>query len=430
MGNTRTAHKKSRNGCLHCKRLRVKCDETKPQCDYCVRNGRRCEYSISDKEAMTGRPLDGTATFKIDGAESTEPFASFTQPEPYTALVEYIPSPANSSDESPFDKLTPMRGNWLQLSDLELNVLEFFLQRASVYLSVGIPELTLFWRSNGLQLVAKSQMLMYNLVALAQVFGCPGIDADVSLMTLTSANKISRSIATQSASPMELIVAAFLLSALSCMDPDIPIVSFDGKVDLLGLCQGPQNLMRIHKDYFKKAHLPICEPCKSLPKVRPNNPSEIITYLDDVLKRCLDLGLCSGEEEQCYVETLNAFADAIENGFRRQSSWHIAMFVCSTSFEFLIFCRAKRPFAMCIMLFFCSLEILAKGNSATNFWKKNWLFSEEIRGLLPAQLMDVVDSAQKLVDGKKFPMVRESVLNLHRQALRRMIVASSKTWTS
>ncbi|KAL4929756.1 uncharacterized protein BDV17DRAFT_260915 [Aspergillus undulatus] len=40
----RRAHKKSRNGCLECKRRHVKCDEKRPICSNCTASERECEY--------------------------------------------------------------------------------------------------------------------------------------------------------------------------------------------------------------------------------------------------------------------------------------------------------------------------------------------------------------------------------------------------
>ncbi|KAL4747096.1 hypothetical protein BDW72DRAFT_209882 [Aspergillus terricola var. indicus] len=40
----RRAHKKSRNGCLECKRRHVKCDENRPTCSNCIASERVCEY--------------------------------------------------------------------------------------------------------------------------------------------------------------------------------------------------------------------------------------------------------------------------------------------------------------------------------------------------------------------------------------------------
>ncbi|KAH8904343.1 hypothetical protein BR93DRAFT_930375 [Coniochaeta sp. PMI_546] len=40
----RKGHTKSRNGCLNCKRRKVKCQETLPECNHCKRIGLKCEY--------------------------------------------------------------------------------------------------------------------------------------------------------------------------------------------------------------------------------------------------------------------------------------------------------------------------------------------------------------------------------------------------
>jgi hypothetical protein len=40
----RKGHTKSRRGCLNCKRRKVKCQETLPECDHCTRIGLVCEY--------------------------------------------------------------------------------------------------------------------------------------------------------------------------------------------------------------------------------------------------------------------------------------------------------------------------------------------------------------------------------------------------
>lgn len=35
---------RSRNGCISCKKLKIKCDEEKPKCDYCIQTNRLCIY--------------------------------------------------------------------------------------------------------------------------------------------------------------------------------------------------------------------------------------------------------------------------------------------------------------------------------------------------------------------------------------------------
>ncbi|KAK3387680.1 hypothetical protein B0H63DRAFT_470694 [Podospora didyma] len=40
----RRGHTKSRRGCYNCKRRRIKCQETRPECGHCVKTGLKCEY--------------------------------------------------------------------------------------------------------------------------------------------------------------------------------------------------------------------------------------------------------------------------------------------------------------------------------------------------------------------------------------------------
>lgn len=44
----RKGHRKSRNGCLTCKKRKVKCDEVSPRCDICARLSLTCVFA-SDK---------------------------------------------------------------------------------------------------------------------------------------------------------------------------------------------------------------------------------------------------------------------------------------------------------------------------------------------------------------------------------------------
>ncbi|KAM6507180.1 hypothetical protein FALCPG4_018562 [Fusarium falciforme] len=47
----RKPHRKSRNGCLDCRRRRVKCGEERPSCRVCVRRNVRCEYPDQARNA-------------------------------------------------------------------------------------------------------------------------------------------------------------------------------------------------------------------------------------------------------------------------------------------------------------------------------------------------------------------------------------------
>merc|ERR1711939_429982 len=66
MPASRRFHSKSRTGCARCKTRRVKCDEKKPTCSNCVRQGAECVYSnasptasATDKPETPYQPLNG-----------------------------------------------------------------------------------------------------------------------------------------------------------------------------------------------------------------------------------------------------------------------------------------------------------------------------------------------------------------------------------
>lgn len=41
----KTNIKRSKNGCMSCKKMKIKCDEVKPACEYCRHTKRNCVYS-------------------------------------------------------------------------------------------------------------------------------------------------------------------------------------------------------------------------------------------------------------------------------------------------------------------------------------------------------------------------------------------------
>ncbi|KAF1829542.1 putative C6 finger domain protein [Decorospora gaudefroyi] len=57
----RRSHKKSRDGCLQCKRRHVKCDENRPRCRLCILSDRKCSFaslSTGDASSQSMSPGD------------------------------------------------------------------------------------------------------------------------------------------------------------------------------------------------------------------------------------------------------------------------------------------------------------------------------------------------------------------------------------
>ncbi|KAE8372353.1 hypothetical protein BDV26DRAFT_274357 [Aspergillus bertholletiae] len=58
----RRAHKKSRHGCLECKRRHIKCDEKRPTCTNCTTSERFCEYADIFQGAKQSRTTASSAS--------------------------------------------------------------------------------------------------------------------------------------------------------------------------------------------------------------------------------------------------------------------------------------------------------------------------------------------------------------------------------
>ncbi|KAH6684841.1 hypothetical protein F5X68DRAFT_171241 [Plectosphaerella plurivora] len=52
-GHSRRSHKKSRNGCRTCKKRKIKCDESRPECDKCRNFGVPCDFLPPDARHLT-----------------------------------------------------------------------------------------------------------------------------------------------------------------------------------------------------------------------------------------------------------------------------------------------------------------------------------------------------------------------------------------
>ncbi|KAL4882402.1 hypothetical protein BJY04DRAFT_187007 [Aspergillus karnatakaensis] len=89
MGPPRKPHKKSRKGCIECKRRHVKCDESRPRCVNCTVSARHCSYEDLVSSART--LLSGSYTTRPKTKHST---ASHRRNPP-------SPSPVRCSPQTP-----------------------------------------------------------------------------------------------------------------------------------------------------------------------------------------------------------------------------------------------------------------------------------------------------------------------------------------
>ncbi|CAG7917328.1 unnamed protein product [Penicillium olsonii] len=68
----RRPHRKSRHGCVECKRRRVKCDETRPSCSNCEKRHTECEYGSSTSLLWTNEESEGGLDFARSSSAATD----------------------------------------------------------------------------------------------------------------------------------------------------------------------------------------------------------------------------------------------------------------------------------------------------------------------------------------------------------------------
>lgn len=78
----RKGHTKSRRGCFGCKKRKIKCQETKPQCGNCEKAGMLCEYPRADVDSLV----------------------SLQQPAPQTVSLQATPTILSMKDLQSFHR--------------------------------------------------------------------------------------------------------------------------------------------------------------------------------------------------------------------------------------------------------------------------------------------------------------------------------------
>lgn len=103
--------KRSRNGCHNCKRLKIKCDEIKPKCSYCVKSNIDCDYSI--RLTWGGRPYKDekkrqNQMFKMMTPVEDSPKPKRAKPAKPKSGVQFVMNRSASYPEHTNDQTTAM----------------------------------------------------------------------------------------------------------------------------------------------------------------------------------------------------------------------------------------------------------------------------------------------------------------------------------
>ncbi|KXT02128.1 hypothetical protein AC578_5938 [Pseudocercospora eumusae] len=92
IGRTKRHHRKSRSGCIVCKRRRIKCDEMKPSCSACREKGLACVYSNKDGvQTATSRVVQLPSPIRSAASASSSPVEQHCEnPSPTSSPAEPV----------------------------------------------------------------------------------------------------------------------------------------------------------------------------------------------------------------------------------------------------------------------------------------------------------------------------------------------------
>ncbi|KAI3400845.1 hypothetical protein diail_1534 [Diaporthe ilicicola] len=128
---TRRTHRKSRHGCKNCKLRRIKCDETKPTCENCVKFRVPCGFD-SNPSSPPKAPLPAQDQPRGRGRPRKDWLAAAAQSPPNDSSPGGSTGLATTSPDTPSEQPPPylVRDHSLNIADLQL--LHHYMYKASI----------------------------------------------------------------------------------------------------------------------------------------------------------------------------------------------------------------------------------------------------------------------------------------------------------
>ncbi|CAG7941002.1 unnamed protein product [Penicillium salamii] len=148
----RRSHRKSRAGCVQCKKRKVKCDENKPHCHNCERHGVGCSFASASRAPST-TPVDFAESPAVpSGPESAASRMTTILPPIHPIIPQSLPS---MHSLAPFPTLA--------VFDLEL--LHYYTTSTCYTLSRS-PAVQTVWREEAPRIGFSEPLVLHSLLAL------------------------------------------------------------------------------------------------------------------------------------------------------------------------------------------------------------------------------------------------------------------------
>ncbi|OJJ82966.1 uncharacterized protein ASPGLDRAFT_75040 [Aspergillus glaucus CBS 516.65] len=203
----RRSHRKSRAGCLQCKRRKVKCDESKPVCGNCNKHGVSCSFASPSAELSSSQ------------APSTESPASPASPESLSGLGSASSEPAYIYSQN-LPIVAPLTSSPSTFTVFDLELLHHYTTSTCYTLSQS-PAVQAVWRDQVPHIGFTAPPVLHALLALSSLHVARSDESRRE--SCLDCAQMHHSIAVKGIVPfvsslaLENVSALFLFTSLTCI---------------------------------------------------------------------------------------------------------------------------------------------------------------------------------------------------------------------
>ncbi|KAE8443882.1 hypothetical protein EG329_001291 [Mollisiaceae sp. DMI_Dod_QoI] len=363
---SRKSHRKSRNGCLNCKRRRIKCKEEKPQCSNCVKHSDKCSFLVAPQaHSNASAPHEMLAPYSL-ASQSTSPTIANGSPASF----------GGSNEGQVFG-----RSHVLNIRDLEL--LHNYSTSTSYTLS-NIAGLQSFFRVNVPQFAFTHPFVLHGVLAISALhlshFKKGESQAiyqreaehhyEIALRTATS---LLPTINETTTPPLYLFGTFCNLFTLGSgpKPGDFLLFGHQGIAEWLAIFRGMKVILESNYDLLRNGELaPMFHISIHQVFLQPANDEHIQGLRDLISTTASD-----DPDVQLYLKTLDdlgrSFSASTVPGTRatQPSPQIVFVWLYRLQDEFVEFLIQRRPIPLIILAHFCVLF-----NDLSSFWwAKGWV---------------------------------------------------------
>ncbi|KAL4962676.1 Zn(II)2Cys6 transcription factor [Aspergillus stella-maris] len=338
------SHRKSKAGCLQCKKRKVKCDESKPGCRKCAIHGVSCSFTNS----AHGR---NQAHSPVSASSSSSNLALHT--------LDQAPSPHQTlSASSP-----------LNIKDLEL--LHHFMT-STCYTTSRVPAIQSLWRDEVPRIAFSTPFLLHALLAVSALHiahSNPSRRTECSAQAHLHHNAAVTSVIPEITSLVtDNAAALYLFSSLTCMfscadmerNSNLLILSREGQLSQwIRLFRGIRAVLGDDKHEFQMGILaPIFVNGEFVSRVRqsPEALQEGRMYVLELKNMVTKTHSDDTPQQQVYQDAIDGVARALAVTLKPSMAETAGVFawMVEASDEYLKLLRKEEPTALIVFSYICA----------------------------------------------------------------------------